>query len=60
VQDIVLTAVAAAAPAAAALAAVGVVLPPRIEDTDTSRSTRASEDAMKEDLKWLGSTGMRV
>jgi len=26
----------------------------RIEDTDTSRSTRTSEDAMKEDLKWLG------
>lgn len=26
----------------------------RIEDTDTSRSTRASEEAVKEDLKWLG------
>jgi len=26
----------------------------RIEDTDTSRSTRESENAMKEDLKWLG------
>lgn len=26
----------------------------RIEDTDTSRSTRESENAMKEDLRWLG------
>jgi glutamyl/glutaminyl-tRNA synthetase len=26
----------------------------RIEDTDTSRSTLASENAMKDDLKWLG------
>lgn len=26
----------------------------RIEDTDTSRSTLASEEAMKADLKWLG------
>eukprot|EP00878_Enallax_costatus_P005092 GHUV01005353.1.p1 GENE.GHUV01005353.1~~GHUV01005353.1.p1 ORF type:complete len:192 (+),score=55.57 GHUV01005353.1:107-682(+) len=26
----------------------------RIEDTDTARSTRASEEAMKADLKWLG------
>ncbi|KAI8465731.1 MAG: non-discriminatory gln-glu-trna synthetase [Monoraphidium minutum] len=26
----------------------------RIEDTDTARSTRESEDAMKEDLRWLG------
>lgn len=26
----------------------------RIEDTDTARSTRASEDGIKDDLKWLG------
>eukprot|EP00879_Flechtneria_rotunda_P014958 GHRR01015628.1.p1 GENE.GHRR01015628.1~~GHRR01015628.1.p1 ORF type:complete len:230 (+),score=73.31 GHRR01015628.1:297-986(+) len=26
----------------------------RVEDTDTARSTRASEEAMKQDLKWLG------
>ena len=26
----------------------------RIEDTDTERSTRASEDAILEDLRWLG------
>lgn len=25
----------------------------RIEDTDTARSTRASEESMKDDLKWL-------
>lgn len=27
---------------------------PRVEDTDTARSTRESEEAMKEDLRWLG------
>jgi glutamyl-tRNA synthetase len=27
---------------------------PSIEDTDTARSTRESEDAMKADLRWLG------
>ena len=26
----------------------------RVEDTDLSRSTRESEDAMIRDLKWLG------
>jgi glutamyl-tRNA synthetase/nondiscriminating glutamyl-tRNA synthetase len=26
----------------------------RIEDTDTERSTRASEDAIRDDLRWLG------
>lgn len=26
----------------------------RVEDTDTARSTRESEDAMVRDLKWLG------
>ncbi|KIZ03334.1 glutamyl-tRNA synthetase [Monoraphidium neglectum] len=26
----------------------------RVEDTDTARSTRESEEAMKEDLRWLG------
>ena len=28
----------------------------RVEDTDTARSTRESEEAMKEDLRWLGLT----
>lgn len=28
----------------------------RIEDTDTERSTRASEDGIKNDLRWLGLT----
>src|SRR5210317_1342013 len=26
----------------------------RVEDTDTARSTRASEESMMEDLRWLG------
>lgn len=26
----------------------------RVEDTDLARSTRASEESMKMDLKWLG------
>ena len=26
----------------------------RVEDTDRARSTKASEDAVLEDLKWLG------
>lgn len=31
------------------------LLPPcSVEDTDTARSTRASEEAMIRDLKWLG------
>src|SRR5690606_16003471 len=28
----------------------------RIEDTDTERSTRASEDGIAQDLRWLGLT----
>jgi glutamyl-tRNA synthetase/nondiscriminating glutamyl-tRNA synthetase len=28
----------------------------RVEDTDTERSTRASEDGIKDDLRWLGLT----
>lgn len=28
----------------------------RVEDTDTARSTRASEEAMIRDLTWLGLT----
>jgi glutamyl/glutaminyl-tRNA synthetase len=29
----------------------------RVEDTDTARSTRESEEAMLRDLKWMGRVG---
>ncbi len=44
-----------AAPAVPKVVSIGLpVLPLSIEDTDAARSTRASEEAMLRDLKWLG------